>query len=111
MPTPSYQELDSTGNACCTIRALDGRTCEGTKCLEHWKKAWELNKDTIKIPKTEIQGEVESTCVRHNFIDIYKFTSSYVFAAVRCIEDEAPKPLTQIEATTEVFPTAMMLRK
>ena len=111
MPTPSYQELDSTGGAYCTVQKLDGRICECTECLEHWEKAWELNKDTIKIPKAEVQGEVESTCVRHNFIDIYKFTSSYVFAAVRCIEDEEPKPFTHVEATTEGFPTAMMLRK
>lgn len=104
----AYEKLD---RAHCTVRNDNGRTCECAACLEHWKKAWELNKDTIKIPKAEVQGEVESTCVRHNFIDIYKFTSSYVFAAVRCIEDEEPKPFTHVEATTEGFPTAMMLRK
>lgn len=111
MPDDAYKELDSKGDVFCTVHAIDVHNCECAECLEYWKKAWELNKDTIKIPKTEVQGEVESTCVRHNFIDIYKFTSSYVFAAVRCIEDEEPKPFTHIEATTEGFPTAMMLRK
>ena len=108
MPDDAYKELEYPY---CNVQKSDGRTCEGTACLEHWKKAWELNKDTIKIPKAKVQEEVESTCVRHNFIDIYKFTSSYVFAAVRCIEDEEPKPFTHVEATTEGFPTAMMLRK
>ena len=108
IPEDAYKELEYLY---CNVQKSEGRTCESTACLEHWKKAWELNKDTIKIPKAEVQEEVESTCVRHNFIDIYKFTSSYVFAAVRCIEDEEPKPFTHVEATTEGFPTAMMLRK
>ena len=111
MSDNAYEELNSVDQAYCNVQRNNGRTCECTECLKHWKKAWELNKDTIKIPKAEVQGEVESTCVRHNFIDIYKFTSSYVFAAVRCIEDEEPKPFTHVEATTEGFPTAMMLRK
>ena len=65
----------------------------------------------IAQPKIPLTEELESSCVRQNFIDIYKYASSFVFAAIREIEGDNPKPFTHIEAKTDVIPSSVVVRK
>lgn len=92
----------------CDINTYDD-ACGGAKCLAFWKRIWEEKKDELKLYKPEEQQE--SSCVKQNFIDIYKYASSFVFAAIREIESGNPKPFTHIEASTDVLPKSMVLRR
>lgn len=83
--------------------------CGDARCLAFWKRVWESKKDELKIYKPK--PVEESSCVKQNFIDIYKFASSFVFAAVREIEAGNPKPFTHVEASTDVLPKSMVLRR
>ena len=82
--------------------------CSSEGCYNFFKNMWEQHKDVIK---RACYSEGESSCLRQNFIDIYKFTSSFVFAAIRAIESEEEKPFTHIDATTEGIPRSMIIRK
>ena len=81
--------------------------CNTDECREHFKYLWEKYHD--QIVKNCLPQE-ESSCVRQNFIDIYKFTSSFVFAGIRGIEEDEKKPFTHIDATTEDIPKSIILR-
>lgn len=82
--------------------------CGGSNCYS------ELCRNTIweqfqkSQPKIEIKEE--SSCVRENFIDIYKYASSFVFSAIREIENGNDKPFTHIEAQTNVIPTSVVIK-
>ena len=52
----------------------------------------------------------ESSCIKQNIVDIYKFASSYVTAAVREIEEERDKPFVHIEVSTNGLPAMMKVR-
>lgn len=82
--------------------------CNTEECREHFKALWEAHQEEIK--KNCLPQE-ESSCVRQNFIDIYKFTSSFVFAGIRGIEEDEKKLFTHIEATTNEIPRSIILRK
>ena len=88
---------------------LDEEACGSAKCLAAWKKRWDERPEDVRIlaPK---QAE-ESSCVKQNFIDVYKYASSFVFAAIREIESGNPKPFTHVEVSTDVLPKSMVLRK
>lgn len=62
-------------------------------------------------PNKIVKTEEENSCIKQNFIDIYKYASSFVFAAIREIEGDEPKPFTHIEAQTTVIPTSVIIRK
>lgn len=81
--------------------------CQSEDCINHFKNLWETHHDNI-VKKCVPQEE--SSCVRQNFIDIYKYTSSFVFAGIRGIEEEEKKLFTHIEATTEGVPKNMIVR-
>lgn len=83
---------------------LCGRCNEG--CMDYLWSLFEKHK-----PKIPLVQEEESSCVRQNFIDIYKYASSFVFAAIREIESDNAKPFTHIEAQTDVIPSSMIVRK
>lgn len=53
----------------------------------------------------------ESSCIRQNFIDIYKYASTFVFSAIREIESGNAKPFTHVEAQTDKFPAHMVIGK
>lgn len=80
-----------------------GQCNEG--CMDY---LWSLFEETQ--PKIPLENE-ESSCVKQNFIDIYKYASSFIFAAIREIEGDDPKPFTHIEAQTDVIPTSVIIRK
>lgn len=80
-------------------------SCDG-HCVDYLWSCFERTQ-----PKIPLSTETESSCVRQNFIDIYKYASSFVFAAIREIEGGNPKPFTHVEAQTDVLPTSMVVRK
>lgn len=57
-------------------------------------------------------GSTETSCVRQNFIDIYKYTGAIVMGGIRAIENKKAKPFTHIEAETDVdgLPALMKVR-
>lgn len=77
--------------------------CKSIECVTHLYKQYIESGQKIEI-------EEESSCLRQNFIDIYKYASSFVFAAIREIENGREKPFTHIEAQTEVIPKSMVIR-
>lgn len=80
--------------------------CDGQQCADLW-----LEKIKNKNIKIEVKKIEESSCVRENFIDIYKYSSAFVFAAIREIESGNEKPFTHIEAQTDVIPSSFVARK
>lgn len=82
----------------------DGR-CGSGDCINN------LYKEFVEAGAKIEKEEQESSCIRENFIDIYKYSSSFVFAAIREIEAENDKPFTHIEAQTEVIPTSVIVRR
>lgn len=84
--------------------------CKSTDCIQHFKNIYnafpQMIHDNFFIEKKE-----ESSCLKENFIDIYNFASSFVFSAIRQIENGEEKPFTHIEVQTENIPSSMVLRK
>lgn len=97
-----YCGLDSDPND-------NGRRCGGIKCKAKWLEAFHKYRPRI-LPDKKLSDR-ESSCVKQNLIDIYQYTSSFVFAAIREIENENPKPFVHIEAQTEGIPTSMVIKK
>lgn len=83
--------------------------CKSDKCLDYWLDIF--NKHLPRIQKIYKKEPEESSCVKHNFIDIYKYASAFVFAAIREIENGEAKPFTHIECSTDVIPKSMILKK
>ena len=80
-------------------------------CKSYFERLWEENKDKWIAEKTFKQDwPEESSCVRQNFIDIYKYASSYIFAAIREIETGEEKPFTYIEVQTDKVPTYKIIK-
>jgi len=85
-----------------------GTTCGGEACRNMYKQVFNnVIKDKITLYKTE----EESSCVRQNFMDIYHFASTFVFDAIRQIEDKQPKPFTHVDVTTDPLPKSLLIRK
>ena len=84
--------------------------CKNADCLQAFKNIYnafpQMIYDYFFIEKKE-----ESSCLKENFIDIYNFASTFVFSAIRQIENDEEKPFTHIEVQTEKIPSMMILRK
>jgi hypothetical protein len=111
----AYTQDDVRSNAECTLcpicMSIDECPCGTEVCKEHMRTVYEACKEKCKeIRRFDMQAE-ESSCLRQNFIDIYKYASSFVFAAIREIEEGNPKPFTHIEAQTEGIPCHMVVGK
>lgn len=52
----------------------------------------------------------DASCLKYNYIDIYKYVGAIVFSAIREIENGKEKPFCLIEATTEGLPNYMKVR-
>ena len=95
------------GESTCNYQSNEvGCGCCDRGCMNYLWSCFERTQ-----PKIPLSTETESSCVRQNFIDIYKYASSFVFAAIREIEGGNPKPFTHVEAQTDVLPTSMVVRK
>jgi len=95
------------------VRCVGGR-CGDAECTAGIVKSLNDNKvlrsavDKVTIPST---AQPESTCVKWNIIDIYKFASSYVTCTIREIQDKRPKQFTHIEVTTDGLPKQIVMKK
>ncbi len=90
------------------IRFFGSRDCPICACRNNDCKSYLWQEFEKHQPKIEL--EEESSCVRENFIDIYKYSSSFVFSAIREIENGNNKPFTHIEAQTEVIPSHIIVK-
>lgn len=79
------------------------RSCNSEDCRNFIWEQFQKSQPKIEIAE-------ESSCVRENFIDIYKYASSFVFSAIREIENGNDKPFTHIEAQTDVIPTSVVIK-
>lgn len=96
---------------CPIITNITESFCGKDACKEYIKSLFEEHKDKIAELRRVDIAQAESSCVRQNFIDIYKYASSFVFSAIREIESGEPKPFTHVEVQTDVFPSHMIVQK
>ena len=82
--------------------------CKGTKCQASFIAFYNKHKEILN---NSLELKKESSCIRQNFIDIYHYASSFVFAAIREIESGKEKPFTHIDVTTDPLPKSLLLRK
>ena len=85
--------------------------CGSEVCKQRWIQVYNEHKEKCDELFREEPPQEESSCVKWNLIDIYKFASSFVFAAIRDIEDGKEKQFTHVEATTDGLPRSIVLRK
>lgn len=81
-------------------------TC-GTKECRQWMYEYYRKHGKPVVP------EAESSCVKQNYIDIYKYAGSIIFGTVRKIENNEPKPFTLLEAETNIkgLPNYMIVKE
>lgn len=101
--------LEEEVDLACDICNNSKQGCKSDECLKYWKEVFD--KHLPKIQRIYRKEPEESSCVKHNFIDIYKYASAFVFAAIREIENGEAKPFTHIECSTDVIPKSMILKK
>jgi hypothetical protein len=111
----AYTQDDINTGADCTYCPLSDSIeechCGTETCKAHMMEVYERCKEKCKdIRRIDIPA-AESSCLRQNFIDIYKYASTFVFAAIREIEAGNPKPFTHVEAQTDKFPSHMVVGK
>ena len=81
--------------------------CNSAECRKYLYKSYiESFGNTHKL------GYEGNSCIRQNFIDIYKYVGAIVMGAIRQIENGEEKPYTHIEAETHVngLPACMVVR-
>lgn len=109
-----WEDRDFYRRNCCSARreffckceSCGLNSCASIDCKELlWK---EFQESQAKIPLNNVE---ENSCIKENFIDIYKYSSSFVFAAIREIEDGNEKPFTHIEAQTEGIPNSVIIKR
>lgn len=87
----------STGCLC------NGGSCGGSKCLHAFLR-------TAQMTARGEDGSSEQGCVKKDIIDAYKFSSTFVTAAIREVERRRDKPFTHVEVSTSGFPAIMKIR-
>lgn len=100
-------------DGCLGARAKYGCTCPTRSCScgsDECKKTL-YSSYLEKFPENKV-GVAETSCVHHNFIDIYKYVGAIVMGAIRRIENKEDKPFTHVEAETNVngLPACMVVR-
>lgn len=76
--------------------------CGDPECLKCQREA---------LTRVRIKETPENTCVAVNQIAIYKFVGTYIYLALKQIEQGKEKPFTYIELSTEEMPQVMIMRK
>lgn len=82
-----------------------GYGCRCDKCKEFLYELYQKS-----LPNSWISVS-DASCVKYNYIDIYKYVGAIVFGAVREIENGAKKPFTLIEAQTGKIPQYMLVKE
>ena len=91
-----------------------GGTCGDEECIKCYYEAYKKYYPVKGIDFDEEEPlERENTCVKFNYIDIYKYVGAIVFGAMRRIQNNLTKPFTLIEAQTDVngLPGYMLVKE
>lgn len=81
--------------------------CRGESCIDY---LYDLYLKSLPNKTISRHG---ASCVKYNYIDIYKYVGAIVFGAMRKIENNEKKPFTAIEAETDVkgLPNYMVVKE
>ena len=88
----------------CVINLLGG--CKSQECIDNLYDIY------LKSVPNPLVSRTDASCVKYNYIDIYKYVGAIVFGAFRKIENEGTKPFTLVEAETDIkgLPNYMVVR-
>lgn len=91
----------------CKPRCFDFCGCGSSECIDY---LYELYLSSCPNPKV---SRTDASCVKYNYIDIYKYVGAIVFGAFRNIENKNEKPFALVEAETDVkgLPSCMVVRR
>lgn len=94
--------LSSTTIGCCP-----SHVCASEECKKHLYDLYLKSLPNSKIKKSD------ASCIKYNYIDIYKYVGAIVFGAMRRIENGQPKPFSLVEAETDVkgLPNYMVVKE
>lgn len=99
------KETDVVGT--CRPRFDDIVDCGSNECVDYLYELYLASCPNPKISRTD------ASCVKYNYIDIYKYVGAIVFGAFRNIENNNEKPFALVEAETDVkgLPSCMVVRR
>lgn len=91
----------------CEPRFLGSCSCRSSMCVDYLYGLYLKSCPNPQISRTD------ASCVKYNYIDIYKYVGAIVFGALRKIENENEKPFALVEAETDVkgLPNCMVVRR
>lgn len=99
------KEVDAGGM--CKPRVTNNVNCGSDECVDFL-----YNLYLASCPNPYI-SRADASCVKYNYIDIYKYVGAIVFGAFRNIENKNEKPFALVEAETDVkgLPSCMVVRR
>lgn len=112
LETTEYTSNCSTVKDHCFLNRPDCNNadcnCGNDACKKCFYEAY--LKDGLDSP---IKKQQTNTCIKQNYIDIYKYVGAIVFGAIRKIQQGATKPFTLLEAQTDVngLPNYMIVKE
>lgn len=88
-------------------RCASSWDCGSSKCIDYLYELYLASCPNPKVSRTD------ASCVKYNYIDIYKYVGAIVFGAFRNIENKNEKPFALVEAETDVkgLPSCMVVRR
>lgn len=91
----------------CVPRHTSRCDCACEECVDYLYKLYLESCPNSKVSRTD------ASCVKYNYIDIYKYVGAIVFGAFRNIENNNEKPFALVEAETDVkgLPSCMVVRR
>lgn len=91
----------------CVPRHTSCCDCACEECVDYLYKLYLESCPNSKVSRTD------ASCVKYNYIDIYKYVGAIVFGAFRNIENNNEKPFALVEAETDVkgLPSCMVVRR
>ena len=91
----------------CKPHFTNSGTCGSDECVDYLYNLYLSSCPNSKISRTD------ASCVKYNYIDIYKYVGAIVFGAFRNIENKNEKPFALVEAETDVkgLPSCMVVRR
>ena len=102
----TLQEVEHS-MTCVPRQTISCCNCRSVECIDY---LYDLYLKSCPNPKISI---TDASCVKYNYIDIYKYVGAIVFGAIRSIENENGKPFSLVEAETDVkgLPNYMVVRR
>lgn len=91
----------------CKPHFTNSGSCGSDVCVDYLYNLYLSSCPNSKISRTD------ASCVKYNYIDIYKYVGAIVFGAFRNIENKNEKPFALVEAETDVkgLPSCMVVRR